>query len=77
MNVTVWVKPGARSGASVTASEHPDQYDLIVRVPERPVDGAANEAVVRLLAEHFGVRRADVAVVSGTSARLKRIRIRE
>jgi len=77
VNVTVWVKPGARSGASVTASEHPEQYDLIVRVPERPVEGAANEAVVRLLAEHFGVRRADVAVVSGHTSRLKRIRIDE
>ncbi len=77
MNVTVWVKPGARSGASVTASEHPDQYDLVVRVPERPVDGAANDAVVRLLAEHFGVPRGDVAVVSGHSSRRKRIRIHE
>ncbi|MBX5489315.1 MAG: DUF167 domain-containing protein [Mycolicibacterium hassiacum] len=52
-----------------------DDGALTVYVPERAVDGKANAAVVRLLAEHFGVSRSEVELVSGATARLKRFRI--
>lgn len=44
-------------------------------VRERAVDGAANEAVVRLIASHFGVRRGDVQIIRGHTARIKLIDI--
>lgn len=47
--------------------------ELEVRVAEAPADGAANEAVVKLLAKALGIGRSDVAIVSGQSSRHKRI----
>lgn len=75
MLLTIWVKPGVRAGAGVAPPEGDEPYDLIVRVPARPVDGAANAAVIRALADHFGVRKSDVSVVSGATSRVKRVQI--
>jgi len=44
-------------------------------VPERAVDGKANDAVSRLLANHLGVPRGRVKPVAGATARLKRFRV--
>ena len=43
----------------------------IVSVKERPVEGLANEAISRLLAEHFGVPRSQVRLVSGATSKRK------
>lgn len=48
---------------------HGDEIRLRVNAP--PVDGAANEAVVRLLAERLGVPRSAVEVAAGAAARHK------
>lgn len=48
---------------------------LLVRTSAAPVDGRANEAVCRILAQHFGVRARDVEVISGAKSRDKRVRI--
>jgi len=50
---------------------------LTVYVRERAVDGAANEGVVAALAEHFGVRKRDVRIVSGHTARIKTVEVDE
>jgi len=42
-----------------------------IRVAAPPERGKANEAVVRLLAEHFGVAKNSVKIVGGKSARTK------
>jgi uncharacterized protein YggU (UPF0235/DUF167 family) len=46
-----------------------------VHLREKPVDGKANEALIRVLAEHFGVRQRDVSILTGASARLKIVEI--
>ena len=46
---------------------------LKVRIAAPPVDGAANDQVVRLLAKAFGVARSRVSIVSGETSRIKRI----
>lgn len=43
----------------------------IVSVKEPPVEGRANDAVVRVLAEYFKVSRTDVVLVSGSTSRTK------
>jgi len=48
---------------------------LLVRLAAAPVDGAANEALVRVLAETLGVPRRAVTLVSGERSRRKRVRI--
>ncbi|HET7813674.1 MAG TPA: DUF167 domain-containing protein [Candidatus Baltobacteraceae bacterium] len=70
MLLTVRVKPGAReSGVEEKDGE------TIVRVRERAIEGAANEAVVRVLAEHFKVAPGRVRLVRGAAARVKRFSI--
>jgi len=48
---------------------------LAVRVTAPPVGGRANAALVRLLADALGLAPSRLSVVSGASARLKRVRV--
>jgi uncharacterized protein YggU (UPF0235/DUF167 family) len=48
---------------------------LEVRVTEAPADGAANEAVVKLLATALGVSRSELSIISGPTSRHKRVAI--
>ncbi|BBZ04100.1 UPF0235 protein [Mycolicibacterium chitae] len=69
--VSVRVKPGSKKGPLVEAQAG----ELTVYVRERAIEGQANAAVIRLLAEHFGVPRSRVELVSGATSRVKRFRI--
>lgn len=67
------VQPGAsRNGF---AGWYGDTAKL--RVSAAPVDGAANDAVVEVLAELLGVRPRQIALVSGFSSRTKVLEIDE
>jgi uncharacterized protein YggU (UPF0235/DUF167 family) len=70
--VVVRVKPGSRKGPLV---EVDDEGQLTVYVPERAVEGKANEAVVKLLANHLGVPRSRLELISGATSRVKRFRV--
>jgi hypothetical protein len=70
--VVVRVKPGSRKGPLV---ETDADGALTIYVPERAVEGKANEAVVKLLAKHLGVPRSRVELVSGATSRVKRFRV--
>jgi uncharacterized protein (TIGR00251 family) len=48
---------------------------LIVRLRAPPVEGRANGALVRLLAERLDVAQAAIQIVGGATARSKRIRV--
>ncbi len=48
---------------------------LKVHLRAAPVDGAANAALIRLLAKTFGVTQAQVQVLSGLTGRTKRVQI--
>jgi uncharacterized protein YggU (UPF0235/DUF167 family) len=48
---------------------------LLARVRAVPEDGRANEALCRLLADAFGVSKSSASVVSGHTARVKRVRL--
>jgi uncharacterized protein YggU (UPF0235/DUF167 family) len=52
-----------------------DQGRLRVRVRVAPADGAANAAVLKVLATALGVRGSGVALVSGAASRVKRITV--
>ena len=48
---------------------------LKVRISAPPVDGAANEEVVKVLAKAFSVAKSNVSIVSGEKSKTKRIRV--
>lgn len=48
---------------------------ILIRVSAPPVEGAANDAVVALLAERLAIPRRDIRIISGQGSRHKRIEI--
>ncbi|OGW36951.1 MAG: YggU family protein [Nitrospirae bacterium GWD2_57_9] len=48
---------------------------LKIRLTAPPVDGAANEALIRFLADTFSVTRSQVEIVSGHTSKNKIVRI--
>ena len=46
---------------------------LKVRLHAPPVDGAANDELVRLIARHFGVGKSSVRIIAGSAAKRKRV----
>jgi len=48
---------------------------LKVRVVEPPVDGKANQALIKLLADTLKIPKTDVAIISGLQNRNKIVRI--
>lgn len=71
LTVAIRVQPG--SGRTAVGGVRGEA--LVVRVTARPVQGKATEAALRAVAEAFGVRRADVRLVSGAASRDKVVRI--
>ena len=65
------VVPRARSTA--VAGRHGDA--LKIRLAAPPVDGAANDELVRFLAERLAVPRSAVTIAAGRSGRRKTVRI--
>ncbi|WP_137815795.1 DUF167 domain-containing protein [Gandjariella thermophila] len=65
------VKPGARRDAVGGHRDGPSGTALVVAVAAPAVEGKANDALCRLLAKAFGVRRQDVTIVAGARGRDK------
>jgi uncharacterized protein YggU (UPF0235/DUF167 family) len=71
MRITVHVKPGSKKGPLI---ENLDGV-LTVYVPERAVDGKANDAVLRLLAEHLETKPKNLTLEAGFTSKIKRFRL--
>lgn len=58
-------------------TEFAGEFDSAIRIrlASAPVDGAANEELVRFLAKTFGVAKASVGILRGQASKTKRIRI--
>jgi uncharacterized protein YggU (UPF0235/DUF167 family) len=69
--VSVHVKAGSSKGPLVEESES----GLVIYVRERAIEGAANDAVVRLVAAHFGVAPSRVSIRRGHTAKHKTLGI--
>ena len=48
---------------------------LIVSVQAPAVDGKANSAIKKVLAEHFEVKQRDIEIISGEKSRDKKIKV--
>ena len=62
-----------RSSRSEVVGEH--NGALRVRLAAPPVDGAANDELIHVLAKTFKVPRSAVTILSGHSGRLKQVSI--
>ena len=71
VEIAVHASPGA--GRTQVVGRHGDA--LKIRVAAPPEQGRANDAMVALLAEAFGVAASGVELVAGASSRLKRFRV--
>lgn len=71
--VTITVKATPRANKNEIAGADADW--LRVRLKAPPVDGKANEALVKFFAELFSVAKNAVSIISGDTSRLKRVHI--
>lgn len=69
--IAVKVQPRAKK--TEFAGKIGDAYKLRLAAP--PVDGKANEACIRFLAEKFGVTQSSVKIVQGAASRTKLIEV--
>lgn len=67
MKYAILVKPGSKKGPKVEEIGG----ELVVYLREKPHDGEANEALIKILAKHFGVSKTSLKITSGTKSRKK------
>jgi len=72
MKIQVKVKPSSKTEE---ISQEGDSF--IVKVKEPPKEGKANQAVIKLLAEHFDVPQSQLRILSGFRSRNKVIEVAE
>jgi len=71
MKLQITVKPNAKEDRIEKLDE--ERFHLSVKEP--PVQGRANRAVLRALAEYFGVSQNQISIVSGFTSRNKIVEI--
>ena len=74
-SVTFEVRVVPRSSKSDIVGELDGALKVKLKAP--PVDGAANDELIRMLSKELGLPRDDVEIVSGFTSKSKRIRIND
>jgi uncharacterized protein (TIGR00251 family) len=72
MKIQVKVKPSSK-----TEELSQEGNSFIVKVKEPPREGKANQAVIKLLARHFGVPQSQVRILSGSRSKDKVVDVEE
>ena len=72
MKIHLKVKPNSKTEE---VSQEGDSF--IVKVKEPPREGRANQAAIKLLAEHFGVPQSQVKILSGHRSRNKIVEVED
>lgn len=74
--ISVRVTPNARESViSGWGADEKGRPVLLIRLAAPPVDGKANEELIRFLAKTLGCRKADITLTRGTSSRQKALTI--
>ncbi|RUT05598.1 UPF0235 protein [Dulcicalothrix desertica PCC 7102] len=71
MQIRVKVKPNSKAPKIIEEEDG----SLTVHLKSPPVDGKANEELIKTLAEKYNVPKSDVTIKSGLSARQKLVEI--
>ncbi|MFA5068535.1 MAG: DUF167 domain-containing protein [Candidatus Omnitrophota bacterium] len=72
MNVRVKVQP--RSSRDEVKQGPGDEYKVYLKAA--PVDGKANESLLKVIAGYFNARRSDIRIISGFNSRKKILEIK-
>ena len=72
MIYTVTVKPHSKKGPLVCST---GDNELTVFLREKPIKGEANQALIKLLAHHFGVSKTSISIKTGARGHKKLIAI--
>lgn len=67
----ITVKPNSKKGPLVVAAGR----HLIIYLREKPIDGEANAALIKILAKHFRVAKSCVVIKTGSRSRKKLVEI--
>jgi len=71
MVLQIRVKPNARTSVLQAL----DDGTWLAHLRAAPVDGKANAELIALVARHFGCRKAQVSIKTGTASRLKLVSV--
>ncbi len=67
----ITVKPNSKKGPFIVA----DGDRLTVFLREKPVDGEANAALIKILSKHFNVAKTRINIKRGNASRKKLVEI--
>ena len=73
----VYVKPNASQTKILGLHEAENQQWLKIALHSPPVDGKANDALIRFLSETLGVTRKQIELTYGKTSKMKRVLIRD
>jgi uncharacterized protein len=76
MKIFVKAKAGAKENKVIVPqprllSTDGEKEYYVVYVKEPPKEGRANEAIIKSLADYFGVGKSDIKLVSGATSKIK------
>lgn len=71
--LVIAVRATPRASKSALLPGTPEHFTARIAAP--PVEGAANAALIELVAKAFGVAKRDVSLIAGETARMKRLSI--
>jgi len=67
--INVKIKPGAFKDEIILNEEG----KLIIKIREKPIDGAANVYLIKFLAKEFNLSKSDVVIEKGLSSSFKKL----
>lgn len=74
MEIRIQVKPGTSKGDKI--EQQPDG-SYLVYLRAKPIDGAANVALIKLLSKHFQVAKTSITIKNGAGSHYKTITIKK
>lgn len=68
---SVTVKPNSKKGPLVVETGN----GITVYLREKPIDGEANTALIKVLSKHFGVSKSQISIKTGGRGRQKLVEV--
>lgn len=70
-SIDIWAKPGSKVQKQLVG----ESGELILYIKERPVEGAANKALVKTIGKIFGTTNSSIELTRGGKSKFKRFNV--